>query len=120
MEVPNFSFMTSPVPEIGSIVKLNQAGDGHLLIKIDKIISHQSGSVMISGTIVDPSTIVESPRAMTPGIVYEHSTDYGRSWKEIALELRAPIIVLLADLEPNEVYDDGMNNLYRWTWRQHG
>ncbi len=44
----------------------------------------------------------------------EHSTDNGRTWQVVTPHDRSPLVAILAEMAPYEIYDDGMGNLYRW------
>lgn len=46
--------------------------------------------------------------------VVERSTNYGATWEPTTYHPRSPLAAILAGLDPYEVYDDGVGNLYRW------
>lgn len=52
-----------------------------------------------------------------PWIIYERSTDYGKTWEEIQVQDRAPLYAELRSKRSHEVHDDGQGNLYRWRAR---
>lgn len=51
-------------------------------------------------------------------LVFERSTDFGRTWTEIDPHLRSPLVAELAKLTEFEVFDDGFGDLYRWRLRR--
>lgn len=49
------------------------------------------------------------------GRIVEHSTNNGRTWQTCKpYSTRSPLAAVLAGLDPYEVHDDGLGNLYRW------
>lgn len=56
-------------------------------------------------------------REPKPWIIYERSTNYGRSWEECEVSDRSPLYAELRSKRSHEVHDDGAGNLYRWRAR---
>lgn len=46
--------------------------------------------------------------------ITERSTNYGRTWEPTEYHERSPLALILAGLEPYQIHDDGLGNLYRW------